>query len=233
VYLPPEARARHLAPILLAESVSRDEVRDVSVALARGEMLAIVGPRGSGKTTLLRMLGGLLAPEHGRIVIDAMEISSMPGDERLRAAARSIGFVHAAPHLLREFTALENVMMPMLLAGSPRRAARERAGALLARTGIGDAGATLPAALDDAGRRRVALARALANEPLVLLADEPEAGAEAGGAAVDDELLRALNLDGLSVVFTTSDLDRARLAPRRASMIDGRLVREEEDIATR
>jgi putative ABC transport system ATP-binding protein len=240
VFLRPEARARHLEPHLLLEHVRRDvpltinagraAVDDFSMAVARGELVALVGPPGSGKSTLVALIAALDRPTSGRIVLGSDEISSLSEERAARFRVRSIGIVRGDPSLLEELTVLENVMLPMLIAGGARRTARQRADALLELFGIATHRDDSPSTLTSDERQRVALARALANDPQLVVADEPTARLDAGAAARFVELLQRINAEGTTVLYATADQSLAHIAPRRLHILDGRLVRDDESL---
>ncbi len=148
-------------------------LRGVDLSLDRGETIAITGPSGSGKSTLLHILGGLDLPTSGKVRLGGKELGSLGDLELARLRNRYVGFVFQFHHLLRDFSALENVMMPQLIAGVPKASAGERAMDLLDQIGLRSRAAHRPAKLSGGEQQRVAVARALANEPPVLLADEP------------------------------------------------------------
>jgi lipoprotein-releasing system ATP-binding protein len=148
-------------------------LRGVDLQLQRGETVSIVGPSGSGKSTLLHILGGLDLPSSGRIALGGRDLANLDDLELAKVRNRYVGFVFQFHHLLRDFTAVENVMMPQLIAGTPTAVARRRAEELLDQVGLADRSGHVPAKLSGGEQQRVATARALANEPPVLLADEP------------------------------------------------------------
>ena len=148
-------------------------LRGVDLQLQRGETVSIVGPSGSGKSTLLHILGGLDLPSSGRIALGGRDLANLDDLELAKVRNRYVGFVFQFHHLLRDFTALENVMMPQLIAGTPTAVARRRAEELLDQVGLADRSGHVPAKLSGGEQQRVATARALVNEPPVLLADEP------------------------------------------------------------
>lgn len=148
-------------------------LRGVDLTLERGETVAVVGPSGSGKSTLLHILGGLDLPTSGRISLGGRDLANLTDLQLARVRNRYVGFVFQFHHLLRDFTALENVMMPQLIAGTPGAEAERRAFELLDQVGLADRSGHVPSKLSGGEQQRVATARALANEPPVLLADEP------------------------------------------------------------
>ena len=179
-------------------------LQGLDLAVARGEMLAITGASGVGKSTLLHALGTLDRPESGHITLGGEDVLRFP-EARLREFRnRTIGFVFQLHHLLPEFTALENVMMPMLIARQPAREARERAETLLQGLGLAHRGHHRPGALSGGEQQRVAVARALVRSPLALLADEPTGNLDVATGDRLHELLRGLNQEeGITVVLVT------------------------------
>src|SRR5687767_11758435 len=148
-------------------------LEDVDLKVAPGEVVAVIGESGSGKSTLLQLLGGLDRPSAGEVRIGGIALRTLGDDALCRLRNERIGFVFQFHHLLREFTAVENVMMPQLIAGASQRAARERAREILVDVGLGERLKHKPTQLSGGEQQRVAVARALANRPVVLLADEP------------------------------------------------------------
>jgi len=201
-------------------------LRGVSLRVAPGESLAVVGPSGSGKSTLLHLLGGLEAPSRGRVLFEGREPSGPRAWSRLRA--RRIGFVFQAYHLLPALTAWENVQVPMLgvVAGAARRA--ERARALLERLGLGARLHHRPAALSGGERQRVAIARSLVNAPDLILADEPTGNLDSATSAEILGLLVEVRAErGAALVLVTHDAAAAARAERVVRLVDGAVVGEE------
>jgi ABC-type lipoprotein export system ATPase subunit len=196
----------------------------VDLDVARGETLAIMGPSGCGKSTLLHLLGGLDRPSAGEIWLAGQRIDQL--SERGLAALRRdcVGFVFQAFHLMDELTATENVELPLLLAGRSARTARRRAGDLLAQVGLADRARHLPSQLSGGQRQRVAIARALANEPQVVLADEPTGNLDSEATLEVLRLLDDLHKAGQTVVIVTHDSRIAATADRLISMRDGAFV---------
>jgi lipoprotein-releasing system ATP-binding protein len=190
-----------------------------------GEMLAIVGASGVGKSTLLHVLGTLDRPEAGQVRVGGEDVFSLP-ERRLRGFRNAeIGFVFQFHHLLPEFSALENVMMPMLVARQPERQARARAQALLEELGLAERLDHRPSALSGGEQQRVAVARALACEPRLLLADEPSGNLDRQTGDRLHDVLRRLNRErGLTVVVVTHSQDWAEACDRALKLVEGRLV---------
>ena len=201
-------------------------VDHVDLEVATGETLAIMGPSGCGKSTLLHLLGGLDRPSAGELWLAGQRIDRM--SERGLAALRrdAVGFVFQAFHLMDELTAVENIELPALLAGRSPRSARRRAAGLLDRVGLADRAGYLPSQLSGGQRQRVAIARALANEPAVILADEPTGNLDSGATLEVLRLLDSLHEAGQTVVIVTHDSRIAATADRLVSMRDGAFVDE-------
>lgn len=202
----------------------------VDLAVAAGEVLAVMGPSGCGKSTLLQLLGGLQRPSAGEVWLAGRRIDGLSERALARLRQRAVGFVFQAFHLMDELTAVENVELPALLAGRSPGVARRRAAELLERVGLGDRVARLPSALSGGERQRVAVARALSNEPLVLLADEPTGNLDS--AATDDVLglLDSLRATGQTQVIVTHDPRVAATADRLIAMRDGTFVNKSSDV---
>ncbi len=199
-------------------------LRDASLTLARGEAVALVAPSGAGKSTLLHIAGLLDTPDTGRVILAGRDMTALPDGPRTRARRGDIGFVYQFHHLLPEFSAVENVMLPQLADGVAGPVARERAMALLAQTGL-DARAThRPAALSGGEQQRVALARALANAPRLLLADEPTGNLDPATAeTVFGALTDLVRATGLSALIATHNMDLAARMDRIVRLEAGQL----------
>jgi putative ABC transport system ATP-binding protein len=201
-------------------------VDGIDLDVAPGESVAVMGPSGCGKSTLLHLLGGLERPSAGQIWLAGRRIDQL-GERSLAGLRRDgVGFVFQAFHLMDELTAVENVELPALLAGSPARAARRRALGLLEQVGLADRARYQPAALSGGQRQRVAIARALANEPLVVLADEPTGNLDSTATLEVLRLFDTLRESGQTLVVVTHDTRIAATADRMISMRDGAFVEE-------
>ena len=189
-----------------------------------GQFLAIVGPSGSGKSTLLGLVAGLDAPSSGSVILDGVDITALDEDSLARLRGTKIGFVFQFFHLLPSLTALENILVPMEIAGVPKAAARARS--LLDEVGLADRGHHYPSQLSGGEQQRVAIARALANSPPLLLADEPTGNLDsATGHSVIELLLSVNRTRGTTLVLVTHDPELAGVADQVIALRDGRVVR--------
>jgi putative ABC transport system ATP-binding protein len=194
----------------------------VDLEVRRGEWLAITGPSGSGKSTLLHLLGLLDRPTEGKVVFDGRDVGGLSDAEASRLRGRAIGFVFQDFHLLPEETALRNVMLPLLYAGV--RGARERAAAALEAVGLRERAEHRPGELSGGEQQRVAVARALVKEPLLVLADEPTGNLDSATGTRVMDLLADLHRRGITLVVVTHEAAVAERAGRRVAMRDGRAV---------
>jgi ABC-type lipoprotein export system ATPase subunit len=201
-------------------------VDGVDLDVAPGETVAVMGPSGCGKSTLLHLLGGLDRPSGGEVSLNGRRIDDIGEKALARMRRTDVGFVFQAFHLMEELTAVENVELSALLAGSSPRAARRRAEELLGRVGLADRARFLPSALSGGQRQRVAIARALSNEPLVVLADEPTGNLDSAATLDVLRLFERLHESGQTLVIVTHDARIAATADRLISMRDGAFVDE-------
>jgi len=200
-------------------------VADVSLTVAEGEAVAIMGPSGSGKSTLLNLIAGLDRPTSGTIRVGGVRVDELSETGAARFRRRQVGMIFQFFNLLEDMTVIDNVLLPAQLAGQPRARARARAGELLTTLRIGQYRDTYPARLSGGERQRVAIARALVNSPPLLLADEPTGALDTASGEAIGELLLELNSSGQTLILVTHNPDLAsRYARRVIEIVDGRLA---------
>ncbi|MHC1631042.1 MAG: ABC transporter ATP-binding protein [Methanotrichaceae archaeon] len=198
---------------------------DVDLIIEEGEFLSIVGPSGSGKSTLLNMLGLLDTPSSGEIWLKGVNITKIDAKERARLRNKELGFIFQYHHLLPEFNAVENVMMPLLIAGVDKNEARKRSVELLEEMGLGDRLNNNPTQLSGGQNQRVAVARALANHPSIVIGDEPTGNLDSKSSDMIYDLLRKLNHEmNQTFILVTHDMNMAEKTDRILRLVDGRIV---------
>ena len=203
-------------------------LKGADLAIAPGEMVALVAPSGTGKSTLLQIAGLLEKPTSGEVLVAGQAVSELEDRERTALRRNAIGFVYQFHHLLPEFSALENIMLPQLIAGLSPKEARERAGQMLDYLKIAHRGEHRPTELSGGEQQRVAIARAVANAPNLLLADEPTGNLDPKTAGYVFEALEALvKQSGLAALIATHNLELAARMDRRVTLRDGKVVTEE------
>ena len=206
-------------------------LRGANLTMAPGEFVAVMGPSGCGKSTLLNLVAGLDSADEGTIVLDDEEVTGRSEDELARMRRRHIGIVFQFFNLLEGMSVLENVALPAIVAGSKRKQAETRARDLLDLLGLSDKAKSAPGVLSGGQRQRLAIARALANEPTLVLADEPTGALDSEGGAEVMELFRRLHAGGQTILLVTHDDDVAAAADRIVQMRDGRIVGQEDEAA--
>lgn len=200
-------------------------LKDICFSADPGEIVAIVGASGAGKSTLLQIMGSLMKPDSGTVTIDSTSLFSLSDKGISSFRNKKIGFVFQAHHLLAEFTALENVMLPALIAGKSRKQARQQALPLLETVGLSHRISHKPSELSGGEQQRVAIARALVNRPSVVFADEPTGNLDSRTKEEIHRLFFSLRDQfGVTIILVTHDRDLARLCDRTVEMIDGRFV---------
>jgi putative ABC transport system ATP-binding protein len=214
-----------------AENAPVRALRGANLVVPSGDFVALMGPSGCGKSTLLNLIAGLDVADEGTISVAGELVTGRTEDELSQLRRRHIGIVFQFFNLLEGMTVLENVALPAVIAGRKRRMAETRARDLLDLLGIGDKASTVPGMLSGGQRQRLAIARALANEPTLLLADEPTGALDSEGGQEVIELLSRLHAGGQTIVLVTHDPDVASAAGRVVRMRDGRIALDEVDAA--
>ena len=198
-------------------------LKDVSLHVDDGEFVAIMGPSGSGKSTLLSALGGLQRPSSGKILVDSLDIFALTTDGLADFRREYLGFVFQSFHLVNYLTAVENVMLSVAVSSMPKKEKRERAMAALKSVGLEEKATSLPETLSGGQQERVAIARAIVNEPPILLADEPTGNLDSASSSQVLDLLSELNAAGQTVIMVTHSQQAAAAATRRILLSDGKV----------
>lgn len=227
----PIIETRSLTKTFGSNGVAVRALRGIDMTVARGEFLSLIGPSGSGKSTLMAILGCLDSPTDGSYEFDGERVDGLSGSELARIRNQKIGFVFQQYNLLPRASVTRNVELPMLYAGVPRKERRRRATELLERVGIPEKAKQLPGTLSGGQRQRVAVARALANNPVMLLADEPTGALDSKTGHEVLELFSALHRQGNTILIVTHDLEIASLANRQVEIHDGRIASSTEKVA--
>ena len=222
-------------PIVKLERLARDyakganrvtALREISLEIARGEYVAVMGPSGSGKSTMLHLLGLLDTPTSGSYALESREVAGLDDDERSRIRNRSIGFIFQSFNLFPQIDVVGNVEVPMLYAGVPAAERRRRAEALVGEVGLGHRRTHRPSELSGGEMQRVAIARALANDPVLILADEPTGNLDTATAEVVASMLDDLHRKGRTIVMVTHNPELGRRTSRVVRLRDGELQDE-------
>ena len=223
-------------PIIIVDNIHKSylmgkeavpALRGVSFEVERGEFVCLMGPSGSGKTTLLNIVGGLDEPSRGHVIVDGENLVGLSENRLARLRLDKMGFIFQSYNLLSNFTALENVEAPMVLAKVGRRERRRRVETLLKRVGLADRSHHYPSELSGGQQQRVAIARSLANNPSILIADEMTGDLDSETGFAIMELAADLNREGMTIVFVTHDPRMAAFAGRTVQLRDGQILEEE------
>ena len=202
-------------------------LKDVSLGIAAGEFVAIMGPSGSGKSTFMNLLGCLDKPTAGRYVLDGRDVAELGKDELALLRNRTIGFVFQGFNLLPRMSLLENVALPLIYCGVEREERQRRAHEVLAKVGLEDKANSMPNKISGGQQQRVAIARALVNRPRLILADEPTGNLDSQTSEEIMALFEELNREGITIVLVTHEADIARHAKRQVRFFDGRIVSDQ------
>jgi len=219
--------ATHLSKQYGTGDAAVHAVREMSLTLEAGEFVAVMGESGSGKSTLLAMLGALNSPSSGSLVVDEIDIYALGQEQRADFRREFLGFVFQSFHLIPYLTLAENVMLPLATVRKGRKEKRRMAEEALVRVGLGGKADRLPSQISGGEQERVAIARAIVNEPPILLADEPTGNLDTKTSAAIMELLNRLNREGMTIVMVTHSPDCARHARRILKVSDGLIVEED------
>lgn len=214
-------RLEDVQKIYVMDQVEVPALRGITLSVAKGEFVSMMGPSGSGKSTLMNLIGCLDRPTRGKVFIDGKDVSKLNDNSLAEIRRKKIGFVFQQFNLIPRLTALENVTLPMWFAGMEKNSRAERAANLLARVGLRGRMMHKPTELSGGERQRVSIARALANDPELILADEPTGNLDSKSGNEILELLEDLNRDGRTIIMVTHDPDYGRRAQRMIKLKDG------------
>jgi putative ABC transport system ATP-binding protein len=226
--LPPVIKLDHLTKTFVTDEVETHALEDVSLEIARGDYVSISGPSGCGKSTLLSILGLLDSATKGSYELNGREVSELKAWERARVRNREIGFIFQSFNLIGDLSVFENVELPLTYRGMRPVERRQRVAEALDRVGMGHRAKHLPSQLSGGQQQRVAVARAVAGEPVILLADEPTGNLDSKSGEAVMELLRELYLNGATICMVTHDPRYARHAEHNIYLFDGRVVDQPE-----
>jgi putative ABC transport system ATP-binding protein len=214
----------HVTKTYNGQSVPVHALHDITLHVAEGEFVAVMGPSGSGKSTLLTVLGAMNSPSQGEVTVDGIDVYGLSAERQADFRHEYIGFVFQQLQLLPYLTAMENVLLALAIGRMPKAEKVARAQEALARVGLGGKEGRLPYQLSGGEQGRVAVARAIVNQPPLLLADEPTGNLDQATGQQVLELLRELNAAGQTVIMVTHDLQAAQFAGRKVQILDGRIV---------
>jgi len=231
--MPPVIKLDHLTKVFVTDEVETHALEEVSLDIARGEYVSISGPSGCGKSTLLSILGLLDSPSDGSYALNGRQVAELKASERARVRNREIGFIFQSFNLIGDLSVFENVELPLTYRGMPQKERRQRVQEALERVGMAHRAKHLPSQLSGGQQQRVAVARAVAGEPVMLLADEPTGNLDSKSGESVMELLRELYMTGATICMVTHDPRYARHAERHIYLFDGRVVDAPEPIDDR
>ena len=229
---PPVIKLKDLTKVFATDEVETHALSNVSLDIARGEYVSIGGPSGCGKSTLLSILGLLDSPTDGAYELNNRPVAELPASERARVRNREIGFIFQSFNLIGDLTVFENVELPLTYRGMRPAERRQRVTDALERVGMAHRAKHLPSQLSGGQQQRVAVARAVAGEPVILLADEPTGNLDSKSGEAVMELLHELHQAGATICMVTHDPRYARHAQRNIHLFDGRIVDEPMEVET-
>jgi putative ABC transport system ATP-binding protein len=222
--MPPVIKLERVTKVFSTDEVETHALSDVQIEIARGEYVSIAGPSGCGKSTLLSILGLLDTPTNGSYALNGQQVTELKPRDRARVRNREIGFIFQSFNLIGDLTVFENVELPLTYRGMSAAERRRRVAEALDRVGMGHRAKHLPSQLSGGQQQRVAVARAVAGEPVMLLADEPTGNLDSRSGESVMELLRELHDSGATICMVTHDARYARNAQRHIHLFDGRIV---------
>ena len=222
--MPPVIQLEGITKIFATDEVETHALSNVNVAIPRGEYVAIAGPSGCGKSTLLSILGLLDSPTHGSYALNSRPVATLKTSERARVRNREIGFIFQSFNLIGDLTVFENVELPLTYRGMRPAERRKRVGEALERVGMAHRAKHVPSQLSGGQQQRVAVARAVAGEPVILLADEPTGNLDSKSGEAVMNLLHELHQNGATICMVTHDPRYARHAERTIHLFDGKIV---------
>ena len=220
-----------IGKVFVTDEVETHALSDIELAVDKGEFLSIEGPSGSGKTTLLSILGLLESPSKGTYTLAEHEVAKLSASERAHLRNRHIGFIFQSFNLIGDLTVWENVELPLTYRGLPAAERKKRVEQALERVGMAHRKRHVPSQLSGGKQQRVAVARAVAGDPLILLADEPTGNLDSRNGNAVADLLKELHRGGATICMVTHSLEYAQIATRRVSLFDGRIVDENRQAA--